>query len=44
VFKCSAKTNRGRGAIVNWIEGQLPKKNKKTKGKSIQLGWMNRKK
>lgn len=42
VFKCSAKTKRGRGALLNWIEGQLPKKPKKQKGKSIQLGWMKK--
>jgi GTP-binding protein len=42
VFKCSAKTKRGRGALINWIEGQLPKKPKKQKGKSIQLGWMKK--
>lgn len=42
VFKCSAKTKRGRGAIVNWIEGQLPKKPKKKQGKAIQLGWMKK--
>ncbi|NBB78551.1 MAG: YihA family ribosome biogenesis GTP-binding protein [Verrucomicrobia bacterium] len=40
VFKCSAKTKRGRGAVLNWIEGRLPKKPKKKAGKSIQLGWM----
>jgi GTP-binding protein len=43
IFKCSAKTNRGRGALINWIESQLPKKEKKKKGKSIQLGWMKKK-
>ena len=42
VFKCSAKTKRGRGAILNWIEGQLPKKPKKKQGKAIQLGWMKK--
>lgn len=42
VFKCSAKTKRGRGAVMNWIEGQLPKKSKKKSGKSIQLGWMKK--
>ena len=40
IFKCSAKTKRGRGAILNWIESQLPKAPKKKKGKPIQLGWM----
>lgn len=42
VFKCSAKTKRGRGAVLNWIEGQLPKKSRKQAGKSIQLGWMKK--
>lgn len=42
IFKCSAKTKRGRGAIMNWIEGQLPKKSKKKQGKTIQLGWMKK--
>jgi len=42
IFKCSAKTKRGRGAIINWVEGQLPKKLKKKKGKTIQLGWMKK--
>lgn len=42
VFKCSAKTSRGRASILAWIDGQLPKK-KKTKGKKpIQLGWMKK--
>jgi GTP-binding protein len=42
VFKCSAKTKRGRGAVLNWIEGRLPKKSSQKKGKSIQLGWMKK--
>lgn len=42
VFKCSAKTKRGRGAIMNWIESQLPKKKKKKNAKPIQLGWMKK--
>lgn len=42
IFKCSAKTKRGRGAVLNWIEGQLPKAPKKKKGKPIQLGWMKK--
>lgn len=42
IFKCSAKTKRGRGAVLNWIEGQLPKASKKKKGKPIQLGWMKK--
>ncbi len=42
VFKCSAKTKRGRGAIIKWIESQLPKKPKNKLGKAIQLGWMKK--
>tara|TARA_B100001564_G_scaffold128194_1_gene107042 strand:- start:132 stop:776 length:645 start_codon:yes stop_codon:yes gene_type:complete len=42
VFKCSAKTKRGRGAILNWIDVQLPKKPKKKQGKAIQLAWMKK--
>ena len=42
VFKCSSKTKRGRGAVLDWIEGQLPKKPKKKSGKSIQLSWMKK--
>lgn len=42
VFQCSAKTKRGRGAVLNWIEGQLPKKPNKKSGKPIQLGWMKK--
>jgi GTP-binding protein len=42
VFKCSAKTKRGRGELLQWIEGQLPKAPKKKKGKTIQLGWMKK--
>ena len=42
VFKCSAKTKRGRGAIIKWIESQLPKKPKNKQGKAIQLGWMKK--
>lgn len=42
IFKCSAKTSRGRAAILAWIEGQLPKKSKKKAGKPIQLGWMKK--
>lgn len=42
VFKCSAKTKRGRGAVLNWIESQLPKKPKKKSVQAIQLGWMKK--
>ena len=42
IFKCSSKTKRGRGALLNWIEGQLPMVQKKKKGKAIQLSWMQK--
>jgi GTP-binding protein len=42
IFRCSAKTKQGRGALLKWIEGQLPKRRPKQKGKPIQLGWMKR--
>lgn len=42
IFKCSAKTKRGRGPIINWIESKLPKKTKKKNSKPIQLGWMKK--
>lgn len=43
IFKCSAKTSRGRAAILGWIDGKLPKKSKKKGGgKPIQLGWMKK--
>jgi GTP-binding protein len=38
-FVTSAKTKKGRGQILEWIEAQLPEKTKK-KGPSINLGWM----
>jgi GTP-binding protein len=40
-FSCSAKTGRGKGPILQFIESRLPKK-KKTKGPQISLGWMNK--
>jgi GTP-binding protein len=39
-FSCSAKTGRGRGAILQFIETHLPKKKKKTKGPKISTSWM----
>ena len=42
IFKCSAKTKKGRGVLLNWIESQLPRVQKKKKGKAIQLGWMKK--
>ena len=42
IFKCSARTKKGRGALLNWIERQLPKVQKKNKGKAIRLGWMKK--
>lgn len=40
LFSSSAKTKRGRGQILQWIEEQLPKKTKKKKGPAINLNWM----
>lgn len=40
VFGSSAKTGKGRGRILQWIERQLPKKVKKKKGPAINLKWM----
>ncbi len=40
LFSSSAKTKKGRGQLLQWIEQQLPKKPKKTKGPSINLNWM----
>lgn len=40
VFSCSAKTRKGRNDILQWIDAQLPRKTKKKKGKSVNLGWM----
>ena len=42
-FACSAKTARGRGELLAFIEGMLPSKpKKKKKSSSVQLGWMKR--
>lgn len=40
IFSSSAKTKKGRGQILNWIDEQLPKKPKKKKGPTINLNWM----
>ncbi|WP_158279877.1 ribosome biogenesis GTP-binding protein YihA/YsxC [Coraliomargarita sinensis] len=40
IFMSSAKTKKGRGQILQWIEQQLPKKPKKKKGTAINLKWM----
>lgn len=42
VFYCSAKTKRGRAPIMQWIEGQLPKKKKGKKSPAINIGWMKK--
>ena len=42
IFKCSARTKKGRGDLLNWIERQLPRVQKKKKGKAIRLGWMKK--
>lgn len=41
VFACSAIDKSGRGALLHWIEQQLPKKPKKKKGTpGLNLAWM----
>lgn len=40
VYTCSAKTKKGRGLILEWIDQQLPKKSRKKSGKKINLNWM----
>lgn len=40
VFSSSAKTKKGRGQILQWIDQQLPKKPKKKKSAAINLNWM----
>jgi GTP-binding protein len=43
IFRCSAKTGKGRGQILSWIDQQLPKAaKKKNKGTRINLGWMQK--
>ncbi|WP_269523449.1 ribosome biogenesis GTP-binding protein YihA/YsxC [Coraliomargarita parva] len=44
IFHCSAKSGKGRGPILHWIDQQLPKKKSKakTKGKGVNLGWMKK--
>ena len=39
---CSAKTKRGRAPILQWIDGQLPKKKKDKKSPTINIGWMKK--
>lgn len=40
IFSSSAKTKKGRGQILHWVEQQIPKKPKKKKGPAINLNWM----
>jgi len=40
IYTCSAKTKKGRGPILQWIDQQLPKKSKKKTGPKINLNWM----
>lgn len=41
IFKCSAKTRKGRNDILQWIDGRLPRKSKKKqKTPTINLNWM----
>ncbi|MGJ8641622.1 MAG: ribosome biogenesis GTP-binding protein YihA/YsxC [Opitutaceae bacterium] len=42
IFHCSAKTKKGRAPIVQWIDGQLPKKKKGKKSPTINVGWMKK--
>lgn len=39
IFACSAVTKQGRGALLHWIEQQLPKK-QKSSGPALNLKWM----
>jgi GTP-binding protein len=41
-YSCSAKTKKGRGPIMAWIERQLPKKVKDKKSPTINVGWMKK--
>lgn len=41
IFKCSAKSRKGRSEILQWIDSRLPNKTKKKrKGGSFNLNWM----
>lgn len=40
MYPCSAKTQAGRGPLLDSISGQLPKKSKKRSGPALNLGWM----
>ena len=42
IFKCSAKTKKGRSVLLNWIESHLPRVQKKKKRNAIQLEWMKK--
>lgn len=42
VYHCSAKTKKGRGPILQWIEGQLPRKVKDKKSPTINIAWMKK--
>ena len=42
-FRCSAKTSRGRGPILNFIEGKLPNKKADKPKTAMNLSWMNKK-
>ncbi|MGC6424762.1 MAG: ribosome biogenesis GTP-binding protein YihA/YsxC [Lentimonas sp.] len=41
-YHCSAKTKKGRGPILQWINAQLPKKKKDKKSPTINIGWMKK--
>ena len=40
VYACSAKTKKGRGLLLQWIDQQLPKKSKKKSATKVNLNWM----
>ena len=42
IFYCSAKTKKGRGLLLQWIDRQLPKKPKKKPTNRLNLDWMQR--
>ena len=43
IFNCSAKTDRGRGPILQFIESRLPKVPRKKVKAKMNLSWMQKK-
>jgi len=41
-IRCSSKTKKGRGQILNFIDSFLPKKSTKKGPKKISVGWMQK--